>query len=213
MLKKMLNMKKFLIFTIAAALVLCSCSASKIAVNTHSKGVRTVLTSSRSVFGDIKVALGARSVDAKDTVLAIVITSTKESEHGLFDSGDALQLRLADDSVITLTNILDKEYDKETTTTVTNLSPSSYYYYYGPYYDMIPVTTTSTTTSSYALYLVTGEQIADIIGKGIVKARIECEQGYIPVPNPVRLRDIITNELNDLKNAFFNDPKADRDEF
>jgi len=220
-------MRKSLLLVFAACIVLSSCGAfKKIEINTNSKGVRTVLTSCRHVFSNVKVALGARSVNAKDTVMVVYLYSTKDSEHGLFDSGDVFQIKLTDNTIINLKNILDKEYEKETVTSTSTVSRPypTYGYCYGPFgepyfisaydmYSMIPVTTTTTTTYSSAMYLVTAQQMIDILTKGIVKARIECEEGYLDVPNPARLQEVFKNELEDLVDTFFKDPKASADEF
>jgi len=219
-------MKKGLIFALV-----CICAAScgafkKIAVNTNIDGVRTILTSNRHLTGDIEFATGARTTQ-KDTIVAFLITSTEDSNHSIFSKGDLLQIKLTDGQTIKLTNVYDKEaYEKETESGITNSVHTNYMYdyVYSPWTDgiyvvpyqinqMVPHSYTRTTTYSWALYLVTYQQIQDIINKGVTRVRIEDESGFVEVRNPEGFCAIVKEQAEDLFEAFLADPKADIDNF
>ena len=187
---------------IAVGIVLtAACSPLKIIMNsTDPNGDRYVLTSDQSLFsskmGHIKVALGAK-IHQRDTVLAILITSDANTDHGIFDMNDRLLIRFADQSVLTLKNIYDREFETETTTTQTQERVSTYGYdyvyspwtdnvYVTPYeaYSFVPRTYVTKTTNSYALYLLTKTQLLDIINKNVIKLRVEVENNELDMPSP-----------------------------
>lgn len=193
-------MKKTLVAA-AVCLLLAGCSPLRIVLNTKSpEGIRTVLTSNIHLFSyefnSLDAALGAR-ISQKDTVLAILLTSDQNSDHGIFDKDDRLLIRFADQSEMSLTNVYDREFETETTTTQTQerVSAVGYDYVYSPWADavfiapyevsaFVPRTYVRRTTNSYALYFVTRQQLADITGKEIVKLRVEIENDELDMPNP-----------------------------
>lgn len=206
-------MKKFFALFVVAA-TLCSCGIIRIDMDTRDKdGSRIVMTSDSRLFGDVEIALGAKVMNKKDTVLAILATYDGRSDHGVFTVGDKMSFRLSDQSVITLTNIYDRQYEKSTETYTTNdrVSSYGYAYAYDPYmmgfyvtpYEMssfVPRVHTSTTTKSYALYLITKKQVTDIIAKGIVKFRVEIENDELDmVSGTERVTAIIAEQYACLK--------------
>ena len=183
-------MKKIFILGLLAAVLFTGCSAPKLVMNSkHKDGSRVMLTSDKNLFGNFNFALGAKIMPKGETVLGVLITCDIDSDHGLFDLNDKLLIRLTDSTKIELTNVYDKEYDKETkteTTTTPVVAPVGFSYAYRPFapgifvtpYDVaafVPQTYVTTTTHSYALYLISKEQLESIIGKGVIKLRIEVE--------------------------------------
>ncbi len=213
-------MKKFLFLALTVMLTAASCSPVRIVMNSKgADGVRTVLTSDKHLFGNIDIALGARIINPKDTVLAILITSTKDSDHGIFDKDDQLLIRLADGSDIALTNLYDKEFDRHTTTEVVNERVSNYGYaysydYYGGIYvtpmeisSFVPRSYTRTESNSYALYLVSKKQLQDIIAKGVSKLRVEIEDAELDMPSTNSVSAIVTELYACLREGMANSKK------
>lgn len=193
-------MRKLLAYTFGTALLsllFASCAPLHVAMNsTDKKGVRTVCTSDIDLFGSFEIALGYKA-EKTDTLMGILITCQKKSDHGVFVKDDLLRLRLTDGSEIELANLYDREFDKDVTT---EYRDDVYYqnriaYAYNPYYDAVyltPVTVrtwvprvyTRTTTKSFALYFVTKKQLMDIMQKGVVKCRVEIEDEDCDMPYP-----------------------------
>lgn len=205
-------MKRLLTLSFAAALlvsVFASCSPLRAVMNsTDKKGVRTVCTSDIDLFGSFEIALGYRA-EKTDTLMGILVTCSKKSDHGVFEKDDLLQLRLKDGSEIELANIYERQFDKNVST---EYRDDLYYqnriaYAYSPFYDEIyvtPVTVrtwvprvyTRTSTKSFALYLVTKKQLMDIMEKGVEKCRIEIENEDCDMQYPERFASRIS-ELYD----------------
>lgn len=178
-------------------LLATSCAPLRIVMNSaDSQGRRTLCTSDVNLFGEFSIAMGAR-VAPNDTVMAVLITSSKKSDHGIFDMDDRLMIRLNDGSEVTLTNIYDHQYERNTErgTTTETYYRDTYAYAYSPWLDavyvepvtvrtMVPRTYTYTTTKSYALYLISKQQVQDIINKGVTKLRVEIEDADCDMPNP-----------------------------
>jgi len=218
-------MKKIVLLA-AACICIASCGAfKKIEVNTNIDGVRTIVTTNRHLVGDVSLATGARTT-AKDTIVAFLVTSTEDSDHSVFSKGDLMQIKLTDGSVIKLTNVYDKAYEKETETGITNSMHTNYVYdyVYSPWTDgiyvvpyqinqMVPHAYTHTTTFSWALYLVTYPQMQDIINKGVTRVRVENESGFYEVRNPEGFAAIVKEQAINIYEAFVTDPKADIDDF
>lgn len=198
-------------------LALTACSPLRIAMNSKSpEGIRTVLTSNLHLFGDFDVALGA-SIEPSDTVLGILVTCTRSSDHGLFDKGDRMKIRLSDGSVTELENIYHKEFDREVQTfnTVDRVSQYGMSYVYDPIYDavwvspvevsrMVPSLHTTTVSNSYALYLISRPQLADIISKGVVNLRIEIEDDECDMKNTSGLSGQMSDMYDCLKEGIVN---------
>ena len=187
----------------AVAAAASSCSPLRIVYDTTDKGVRTLCTSDASMFDEFSMAMAAR-VSPKDTLLAILITSDKHSDHGIFDTNDRLLMRLGDGSEIKLVNLYDHEYEASTETHNTQdvYYNTTFAYAYSPYVDsfyvepvtirtMVPRTYTTTSTKSYALYLITKQQVLDILAKDIAKLRIEVENADCDMPDPHAVQSII----------------------
>lgn len=205
-------MKK-LVFTLFSALMLTSCGLmGDIAMDsTDMDGVRTVLTTNKHMMGNMDIALGCR-INKTDTVAGLLLTSDEKSSHGLFAKGERLRVELADGEVITLKNIYDKEYNKETTVSESERivdEQVGYDYVYSPYTDnvyitphyftaVIPERHTYTSTLSYALYPVTYKQLLSMMNKPAVKVGVESEDGYTAMDKPENFAGIITNIYNRL---------------
>lgn len=211
-------MKRSLVLVLLAVLM-SSCGVVSLTMNSTSpEGDRTLLTSDSHLFGNVNVALGAKIKGQKDTVLAVLVTYDGRSNHGVFETGDKMMIRLKDDSVITLLNIYDREFEKntETYTTEERVSRFGYAYTYDPLtmdiyvtpYEassFVPRTHTSTVTESYALYLITKRQLQDIIGKGVVKLRVEIEDDELDMTSGTdRVAEIFAAEYDCLKEGFKN---------
>lgn len=208
-------MKRSLIL-ILVALTALSCGPARIIMDTRmDDGDRVILTSDKHLFNDIDVALGAK-IAPKDTVLAILATYNGRSDHGVFNKDGKMLIRLTDGSVITLVNLYDKEYEKETSTNVVNdrVTGYGYSYEYDPFsggvyvapYEVsafVPRVETRTTTKSYALYLITKSQLSDIIGKGAIKVRFELDTKELDmVSGTEALSAIFAEQYNCLKDWY-----------
>lgn len=197
-------MKRLILF-LALCLTASACSTLRIVYNSKdSDGKRIYCTSNVHLFGEVSAAMGAK-VGPKDTLLAIVITCDKDSDHGVINKGDKMMIRLQDSSVINLQNLYDKEYQLETNTYQTNdvVSAWGYEYCYSPWTDgvfvapyevrgFIPRTRVTQTSHSYGLYLITKEQIYAIMKKGVVKLRIEIEDRDLDMTYPENATGIFT---------------------
>lgn len=213
-------MKKFILAASALALFLSACSPLQIVMNSKSpEGIRTVLTSDQHLFGNFDIALGA-SIEPKDTVLGILITCDKNTDHGIFDKGDRMKLRLADQTVITLDNIYHKEFDKEVQTynTVNRTTEFGVAYTYDPYFGtvwvdpvevrrLVPQVNTKTVTRSYALYLISKTKLSDIISKGVVALRIEVEDDEFDMKGTDGVSSLLSQMYDCLKEGIANDKK------
>lgn len=210
-----------IVLCIAAAI---SCSPLKIVMNSKDKnGSRLVLTSDKALFKDYKIALGAK-VAQKDTVLAILVTSTRHSDYGIFDKDDRLMMRLSDGSEILLGNLYNQEYEKqsETESTTRRVVDFGYVYSYDPLYDdifinpvemskLVPEVRTRITTNSYALYLITKKQLQDIIDKGVAKLRIEYNTGEDDMPATASVSETVRDMYAFLKESLT--AKVERSQF
>jgi len=193
-------MKKiFLIMAVAVAAA--ACSPLRLAMNvTDSKGVRTLATSNIPLMGNVdgsmEIALAAR-VEKKDTIMAVVLTVDADSGHGIFNKGNKMMFRLADNSVIELENLYDKEYEEQTETyTTTTTVPRygygyAYDYFWGDIYvapymvnQMVPEVRTRKNSYSYALYLISKRQLLNIINSDVKKLRVEIENNDLDMPDP-----------------------------
>ncbi len=212
-------MRKFIVITVLGMLAVSCGMFRKIEINTSSKGERQILTCDRNLFDGMKVALGAR-ISGRDTVLAVLVSTDESSNHGIFDRDDKFQIRFSDDKVIELSNIYDREFEKETTTGVseTPRTDFGYAYTYDPYYDavvltpytitqMVPHSYSTTRTTSYALYLISKNQLEDITGKEIIKLRIETDSDYRDMQSPARVSRTFETLYRYLREAYANDPK------
>lgn len=180
-------MRKLILFS-ALALVAMACNPLKVALNkTDSEGVRTIVTSAQHFFNDYDVALGVRVSNA-DTIMGIVVSTSSNKLEGIFDQDDHLYFTLNDGSKVTLRNILDRdaiEVRKETKTDYNYANPG-FSYAYGPWgrrYFISPYAASSyfsqtyetTVVDSYALYLITYEEMARIINIGVKTLSIEAD--------------------------------------
>lgn len=216
-------MKRIFTF-LALCLLLSGCNPLRIVLNSKAEnGERTILTSDKRLFGNFQVALGA-SVKPSETIYGILVTCDADTDHGIFDKGDQLLIRLADNSVIKLDNIYHKEFEKEskTYTNVNRISDFGYVYNYDPWFDgvfispveisrMVPTVNTVTTTNSYALYLVSRKQLENIIAKGVIKLRIEVEDNEFDMPDTGNLSKLLSEQFDCLNDCIAN--KVVRSEF
>lgn len=208
-------MKKFYAFVFAATL-LCACGPARIVMDSRTgDGDRVILTSDSRLFGNVEIALGAK-INQKDTVLAVLVTYDGKTDHGVFDVDDKLQFRLSDGEEISLLNVYDREYNRETDTYTTNdrVSQYGFAYAYDPFYggtyvtpveinSFIPRTHTRTITESYGLYLVTKKQLNDIISKGVAKMRVEIENDELDMVNGTEfVTAVLADQYNCLKKGF-----------
>lgn len=208
-------MKKVL-FMILASAMLNSCGImGDIATDyTDMDGVRTVLSTNKHMMTDIDIALGCR-MSKTDTVAGLLLTSDKDSNHGIFAKGERLRVEFADGEIITLKNIYDKEFDTQTSTSETERiidEQVGYNYVYSPYSGkvyitpryftaLVPERHTYTTTLSYALYPVKYKELVSMMTKQAVKVGVESEDGYTTMKNPEKFAGIITAVYNKLLNS------------
>lgn len=204
----------FLAVAFSAILLLQSCNSLSLVLDkTDDKGARTMCTSDLSLFGEFDVAMGAKT-EKKDTVLAILVTCSKDSNHGVFDKSDRLLLRLTDGQEITLQNLYDKEYDRETSTNSVlesrfdhrvsyTFSPWTGNVYVTPYTveHLVNHVYTTTTTKSFALYPISKQQVKDIMDKGVIKLRVEIEDADYDMPHPEKVKDKFTKLYTFIHNA------------
>lgn len=219
--------KKFIVASILLTLALAfeSCAPLRIVYNSADKtGARKMLTSSVDLFDSFSMAMGVK-VSKKDTLLSVLVTSDKNSDHGIFDLNDRLMIRLGDGSEIVLKNVYDKKYKKEQETRVTeepDIIRPGYEYYYSPWTDaiyvtpfiarrMVPRVYNITITKSYAMYFISKKQINDIMSKGITKLRIEIEDADCDMPDPEQATAKFTDVYTFLHEAAKNGVK--RSEF
>jgi len=203
-------MKRILVI-LAALSLMCSCYPLTIVMNSiNSKGERTILTSNQPLFstgrGSFDIALGTR-IAGKDTVLAFLITADTEDNHGIFNLKDRLMFKLGDGSKVVLTNVYDKEFESHTETEVSEVPHTKFGYAYsyspwaGDFYvtpytinHMVTKVRTRKVNNSFALYLASKEQLANIIGKGVKKLRVEVEDNEYDMPNT----DSVSSLVRDL---------------
>lgn len=186
-----------LVLGIVLAVAAESCAPLRIVFNSADKaGTRRMLTSDVNLFDSFSMAMGAK-ISKADTLLSVLVTSSKKSDHGIFDLNDRLMIRLGDGTEFAITNVYDKKYKKEEETRVSedvDYRPG-FAYCYSPWTDavyvtpymarrMIPRVYNYTVTKSYAMYFISKKQINDIMSKGIVKLRIEIEDADCDMPNP-----------------------------
>lgn len=210
----MKRLSVFISFVLVIACVSQSCAPLRIVLNSADKtGARKMLTSDVDLFGSFSMAMGAK-VSAKDTLLAVLVTCDKKSDHGIFDLNDRLMIRLSDDSEVVIKNTYDKAYDKETETRVDEIpeNRTGIAYAYSPWTDeifvtpyiarrMVPRVYNVTVTKSYALYFISKKQINDIMEKGVTKLRIEVEDAEYDMPYPENATNKFTEVYTFLHNA------------
>ena len=199
-------MKKLILPAAIALSVITGCRPLSLAMNTENNGNHVLLTSDISLFtysgNPMDIAMGVK-ITPKDTLLGIVLTTDCGADHGVFDRDDRIMIRFADSSEITLLNVYDKECSTETKTNVTEdyyaqrglayaYSPWCDVPYLTPYvaYSMVPTVYTTQTTVSYALYLITFEQLIKMRNTDIIKLRVELEDRDLDMPQPERARDV-----------------------
>lgn len=193
--------KVFLIGTLA--LCLMGCQTLTIAVNkTNEEGVRTVATTSQHLFQDFDVTLGVR-LAPNDTILGVLITAETERLNGIFNTGDRLLMQLNDGSEIVLSNILDRDsYElRNETHTDYNYVHRGWNYAYGPWigpHFITPYGATAcfentyqtTVADSYALYLITYDEMMRIINIGVKQLRIEVDGDAPVMGNPYKVQGL-----------------------
>lgn len=206
-----------LFLLLCAFLPLTSCGVVRIAMDSHVEdGDRVVLTSDTRLFGDVSMALGAK-ISGKDTLLAVLVTYDGRSNHGVFEKGDRLMIRLKDKTEIKLSNIYQKEFEKEeeTYTTEERRSNVEFRYVYNPALDavyvspvevsyFVPRTHSRTITKSYALYLLTRPQLLGIIGGEVVKLRVEIENDDLDMPNTAGVASVFSKQYDCLADRLHN---------
>lgn len=215
-------MKRITIILAAAALAVASCGGPlRIAMNTTSPdGTRNIVTSNQHLFrfnkGNIEIALGARITD-RDTVLGILVTCDAHTDYGIFDKGNRMMFRLSDGSEISLSNIYEREYEQHEETSVSNQyrTDYGYAYSYSPLMDdiyitpfevnrLVPRVNTYKVTNSYALYLITKKQLEDIIGKGVMKIRVETDSHDLDMNDTQEASQLFSAMYACLKTGFAN---------
>ncbi len=176
------------------------CATLKLAYTDNNDGKRTVMSSNISLFSaksyNFDIAMGAR-VSEKDTIMAVLITCDKDSDHGIFNKGNRLMIKLEGGEIISLSNVYEKEFEEKSqvVNTTDRVNSYGYEYFYSPYDDavylspyevttFVPRTYVRRTHNSYALYLISKKQINDICQKGVIKLRVEIEDKDIDMPYP-----------------------------
>lgn len=221
-------MKRIIISLAAAVIAVCSCSPLRIVMNTtNAEGERTIATSDQNLFsynGNMLTAALACRIQAKDTVLALIVTSDANTNHGIFGKGDKIMVRFSDQEVIELTNLYDKEFESHTETGVTHHMRTDYGYAYTydvwtdsidltPYQinRMVPEAYARKVSKSYALYLLNRKQITDLMTKPIIKFRVEIEDADLDMPNTDGLNEYFTAIMDCLREGINN--KFERSQF
>lgn len=201
--------RSLVIIALVAAAV-ASCAPLRIVLNkTDKNGTHTVGTSDTPLFGSFELAMGMQTTAKKDTLVGLLITCEKDSDHSVFQKNDLLKIRFEDESEMALKNVYEKEFEREThtETTVDTYYNNRLAYAYNPWMDdfyvtpvtfrtFVPRTYTRTTSKSFALYLVTKQQLLDIMNKRIIKLRIEIESADCDMPFPEEFSSRV-RELHD----------------
>lgn len=194
-----MKMRK-LLFVGFWALMAMACSPLKIALNkTDSEGVRTIVTSRQDLFSIYEMALGVRISEA-DTIMGIIVSAESNKLNGIFNQDDHLYITLSDGSKITLRNILNSDAFEVRKETKTDYSNPGWTYTYGPWgrrYFIHPYTASSyfantyeiTVADSYALYLISYEDMVRIITVGVEKLSIEADNDTDVMLNTVGLQE------------------------
>lgn len=194
-----MKMRK-LLFAGALALMAMACNPLKIALNkTDSEGIRTIVTSRQDLFSIYEMALGVR-ISKEDTIMGIIVQAESDKQKGIFNQDDHLYFVLSDGSKITLRNILDENAVEVRKEVRTDYATPGWPYTYGPWgrrYYIHPYAASSyfaqtyetTVTDSYALYLITYEEMVRIITVGIDKLSIEADNNTDAMLNTVGLQE------------------------
>ena len=187
----------------ALALCLMGCQTLTIAINkTNSDGVRTVATTSKHLYQNFDVTLCVR-LAPNDTIMGVLITAEAKRLNGIFDTDDRLLMQLNDGSEIVLTNVLDREsYElRNETHTSYNYVNRGWNYAYGPWIDPLFITPydatvcfentyQTTVADSYALYLITYDEMMRIINLGVRRLRIEVDDDAPEMRNPGKVQGL-----------------------
>lgn len=190
--------------TVALCICMAGCGSLKIAMNTRADdGDRIVLTSDKRVAKDTNFALGVKYGE-NDSIMAILVTYDGRTDHGVFLKGDKMRIRLKDQSVIDLENVYDKEFEEETVVRRSSqlVEDYGYAYSYGPLghrmyvtpYEVsrfVPYVSEEKISKSYALYLISLNQLNDIIDKGVIKLRIEFEDHELDISDPSKISGML----------------------
>lgn len=204
-------MKSRIITIALAATVLAasSCNPLRVVLNTQSPdGERKIVTSEKIIASEdgvnLSMCMGTR-IHAKDTVVAIALSIDAATGKSVFDKGDKFMLKLGDGRTVTLVNILEDEYEEHTETHVQDrpvYTGIRYSYAYSPWagpvfvtpydaYAMVPEVYTTKVANSYALYLITKEDLSGIIYKGVKKMRIEIDRADLDITDTKDIAPLI----------------------
>jgi len=214
-------MKKISIITIIC-LIMAGCSTIKLAVNTtDEEGRKIYFTSEEFLFSiddySVLLSVGVR-LGAKDTLCAVMITSTKESDHGIIKKGDNITFKLYDGSSVSAANVLDKGYSTESDKITYAANPNAsiivaynpFSYLYGSNYVFRdpnlfnnniqrPSTISSSFTYSYGLYLITLDDMSRIINVGVSDFTIRMDDQDVEMPHPDGLPKIFVQMFSFIK--------------
>lgn len=194
------------LLSLSCGLILAACTPLQIVLNTtNTHGEHIILTSNQPLFGDYSIALGVRIAD-NDTVLGMLVTCEKATNKGVFDLDDQLQIRLADQSVITLKNLYDHEWEAQTETHQGEnvVRDNGFYYAYNPWgtelfvspYSVthyVPYSYTTVVTKSYALYLISYQELKSILEQEVIKLRIDVGSSAEDMPSPGKMSKLMQN--------------------
>lgn len=194
-------MYKRLIIIAGLCLVAMSCDTLKLAINTKTPdGGRFYATSEVNLFADegddFFTAMGIKP-GGEASMLAISISTNKSSDSAMFGRGNTLTIGFEDGSEIVLKNILDSYMETENKLVLksTPVSGVVYSYYYTPWAGMlytlpnqvagyVPSPDIERKTASYALYIVSSEQIKAISSKVITKFELQAKKHTFLMKSP-----------------------------
>lgn len=211
-------MKNIILTTIVCFIAL-SCNTLKLAVcETAPDGSQVYASTDVTLLvdetDDIYTALGMKAGGGKDSLFAISVTSQKKSDEALFKKGEKMVITLSDGSEIVLKNICDSYYAVENEFYLSsqpvsgvayNVYASPYYPWYGfigaPYQftGYVPSPDIKKNTYSYALYLVSCEQIHAIMEKGTTSLVIGSGERKFQMKHPENASELYSQLYSFLK--------------
>jgi len=194
-------MQKRLLLLSLLCLLAVSCDTLKlIKYPIPPDGAKLYATSNVNLFeedGDeFLTALGMKPIE-KDTLVAVSISTYKMTESAMFGKGNTVTISFEDGSVIVWKNVLDSYMEVENNVVLKGkpVHGMAYNYYYSPWVGItyavpyqvagyVPSPSIEKTTSSYALYIVSTEQIRAVSNKVITGFELQAGKHKYKMKNP-----------------------------
>jgi len=209
--------------TISAITIMCllatSCGTLKLATKAKAPdGSDFYATTEVTLFSqegnDFDIAMGAK-VNAKDTMLAVVLTSRMNRDHSIFKKGNKMKFSFHDGTGFTLSNMLDSGFDVENSAIIAGqpVSGVAYGYYYDPWggllfgppnevHGFVPTLGVSRKSTSYAFYLITCEQVRSISNKELTVFMLEADGRKLESADPDNVKTVFSQLYSFLKDNF-----------